>query len=571
MLIVASAAGCASVPESSPVEVIRRISDGEDAAPPPGPAADSNPLDLVRDFVTASGSSTDNHGVARRFLTSEAQSWDDTASVTVLDGQIDTIPAPSGPPGVRDPDATPTITIRIRGNQIGRVTSSGSFEPARQDFVADVDVVQRDGQWRISALPAGVVIPLLIFKDNYRAVRTWFVDPTRRLVVPDIRYIPAVPARAQAARVMDLLLAGPSGALQGAATTQFAQGVRLRSNVAVGPDNAHVVDLTRTGELNDDERRLLAAQVVLSLAEVNVARVRLLVDGEPLVPGKTEWTRDDVAALSAETQPRADVPALVVTGGKVGDLNAPVPGSVLPGAFGNGSYFAESAASSLDGQRLAVVISTPPSRTLLLGGIAEGGRIEPVALNPSTMSRPTWTPTGNEVWTVLDSSTVARVVLDNAGVVRTDRVNADELTTHGRITDMRLSRDGMRVAAVVAGRLYSAAVARSVDGEVAIRNVRVLPPALGTVVGVDWRASDSLVAITGGPEAAVVQVAADGLQDTPVIRNNLTPPFKAIAAVPNRSMLVTDDSGIWSFSGGEQDAWRQVLGNARDAVPLYPG
>ncbi|MEJ3657767.1 LpqB family beta-propeller domain-containing protein [Actinomycetes bacterium KLBMP 9759] len=491
--------------------------------------------------------------------------------MTILDGQIDTIPAPSVPPGVRDPDVTPTITIRIRGTQIGRVTSSGSFEPDQRPFEADVDVVQRDGQFRISALPPGVVVPLLIFKDNYRTVRTWFVDPARRLAVPDIRYIPAVPARAQAARVMDLLLAGPSGALQGTATTQFAQGARLRSNVAVSPDNAHVVDLTRTGELSDDERRLLAAQVVLSLAEVNVARVRLLVDGEPLVPGKTEWTRDDVAALSAETQPRADVPALVVTGGKVGDLAAPVAGSPLPGPFGNGTYTAESAASSLDGQRLAVVTRTPAGRSLQLGGIAEGGRIETVPLNSSTMSRPTWTPTGNEVWTVLDSDTVARVILDNTGVVRTDQVNADELTALGQISDMRLSRDGMRVAAVVSGGLYSAAVDRTVDGEVAIRNIRRLRPALGTVVAADWRASDLLVAITAAPVSAVVQVTPDGLRDIPVLGNNLTPPLKAIAAVPNRSMLVTDQFGIWSFSGGEQDAWRQVLGNAGDAVPLYPG
>ena len=44
----------------------------------------------------------------------------------------------------------------------------------------------------------------------------------------------------------------------------------------MSPDGALIVDLTRLGDLDEPARRLLAAQVVLSLAEVNVARVRLL-------------------------------------------------------------------------------------------------------------------------------------------------------------------------------------------------------------------------------------------------------------------------------------------------------
>ena len=53
--------------------------------------------------------------------------------------------------------------------------------------------------------------------------------------------------------------------------------------------------------------------MVLSLAEVNVGRVRLLVDGEPLLPSRPDLTRDDVAAAVARrSQPGADVPALVV-------------------------------------------------------------------------------------------------------------------------------------------------------------------------------------------------------------------------------------------------------------------
>ena len=417
--------GCASVPDSSPVQVLRQVG-GDEAAPPPGPVDGSNPLDLVRDFVTASGSSTDKHAAARAFLAPEAAKWDDTTGVTVLDGQIDTVPVPGAPDS-----STGATTIRVRGTQIGRLTQTGSFEPAQSPFQWDVDVVRRDGQWRISRLPDGVVVPLSIFRDDFRTVRAWFVDPTRQVAVGDVRYVPSVPAKAQAARVIDQLLAGPSSGLAGAAVSELVPGARLRSNVAATPDGAVVVDLTRTGDLDATARRLLAAQVVLSLAEVNVGRVRLLVDGEPLVADHPDWTRDDFAAIVGDAQPGVDVPALVVAGGRVAQLSGPEPSAPLPGPVGNGTVDAESAASTVDGLHLAVVARTPQGRTLLVGGSTGGAGVVPVALTAPTMTRPSWTPTGSEVWTVLNGDAVARVTLDTGGQPRVGQVNADALTVLG--------------------------------------------------------------------------------------------------------------------------------------------
>jgi hypothetical protein len=566
LLATAGVAGCANVPASSPVQVLRQVGDGDEVLLPPGPVEGSNPLDLVRDFVFASGVSTDKHGAARRFLAPEAAGWDDAASLTVLGGQFDTVPAPGA--GDQSRGAT---TIRIRGTAIGRVTSSGAFEPQEAVFQQDVDVVRRDGQWRISNLPSGVVVPQSIFRDNYRPVRVWFVDPVRRMTVADLRYVPGVPARALASRVIELLLAGPSGALFGAAVSQLPQGAQLRSNVAVTTDGAIIVDLTRLGDLDEPSRMLLAAQVVLSLSEVNVGRVRLLADGEPLLPNRPDLTREDVASLAAEVQPKPDVPGLVVSDGRVRQLTGPEPGTPLPGPMGNGEYDVESAATTGDGMRQAVVARQGGRRVLLVGGGSDGP-ILPVPLTAERMTRPSWTPTGSEVWTVLDGRVVARVLVDASGQTRTAQVNADELSARGPIEDMRLSRDGMRVAAVVGGVLYTGAVARSLDGEVAIRNIRELRPAdLGQVVAADWRSAESIVAITRGPDLLVGQVSVDGLTVQQLIGNNLTPPLTAVAAAANRPLLVTDQVGIWSFAGGDQTAWRPVMGGAPGGVPLYPG
>ena len=563
LLVLAGLAGCASVPESSPVQVLRRVGDGDAPVLPPGPAEGSNALDLVRGFVYASGSSPDRHGAARRFLAPEAADWDDGTGVTVLSEEFDTVY-----PTSVDPEAD-MRTVRIRGTALGKLTPGGWFEASQAPVQIDVNVVRRDGQWRIARLPGGVLVRMSDFRVNYRTVKTWFVDPVRRVAVPDLRYLPSTPARAQAARAMELLFAGPSAALQGAASSMLVTNAQLRSNVATSPEGSLIVDLTQVGDLDEGGRRLLAAQVVLSLAEVSVGRVRLLADGAPLLPSRPDLTRDDVVSLIAEPVP-ATAPALVVYNGRVHQLNGAQLDTALPGQVGNGELAVQSAAASPDGRRIAVVAAEGARRRLLIGG-TEGPAV-PTGLGATTMTRPSWTPTGSEAWTVVDSSTVARVVLDAEGNPRSAAVAATELTRLGPVQDLRLSRDGLRVAAVVRGGLYAAALARSPDGDVTIRNVRALRPAdIGDVVAVDWRAAETVVAVSRRADGPVSQVSVDGLSWELLPGSNLTPPLRAVAAAPNRPVLVTDQSGVWSFAGGELETWRQVVGGVPDAVPLYPG
>ena len=504
LLVLAGLAGCASVPESSPVQVLRRVGDGDAPVLPPGPAEGSNALDLVRGFVYASGSSPDRHGAARRFLAPEAADWDDGTGVTVLSEEFDTVY-----PTSVDPEAD-MRTVRIRGTALGKLTPGGWFEASQAPVQIDVNVVRRDGQWRIARLPGGVLVRMSDFRVNYRTVKTWFVDPVRRVAVPDLRYLPSTPARAQAARAMELLFAGPSAALQGAASSMLVTNAQLRSNVATSPEGSLIVDLTQVGDLDEGGRRLLAAQVVLSLAEVSVGRVRLLADGAPLLPSRPDLTRDDVMSLIAEPVP-ATAPALVVYNGRVHQLNGAQLDTALPGQVGNGELAVQSAAASPDGRRIAVVAAEGARRRLLIGG-TEGPAV-PTGLGATTMTRPSWTPTGSEAWTVVDSSTVARVVLDADGNPRSAAVNATELTRLGPVQDLRLSRDGLRVAAVVRGGLYAAALARSPDGDVTIRNVRALRPAdIGDVVAVDWRAAETIVAVSRRADGPVSQVSVDGLR-----------------------------------------------------------
>ena len=55
LLAFATLAGCATVPGESPVQVLRRVTDGDAAALPAGPVDGSDAGELVRGFVEASG------------------------------------------------------------------------------------------------------------------------------------------------------------------------------------------------------------------------------------------------------------------------------------------------------------------------------------------------------------------------------------------------------------------------------------------------------------------------------------------------------------------------------------
>ena len=195
LLVGAALAGCATVPTSSPVQVLRKVSDGEGRVLPPGPADGTNPLDLVRGFVYASGSSADRHGAARRFLSSGAAGWDDQASLTVLEEQFDTVYAQA-------PTEAGRASVRIRGNRIGQLTKSGEFQPDAAPVQIDLQVVKEDGQWRIDGLPAGALVRLSDFRAYNRATKIFFVDPLRGRTVADVRYLPVTPAPTMPSRVV---------------------------------------------------------------------------------------------------------------------------------------------------------------------------------------------------------------------------------------------------------------------------------------------------------------------------------------------------------------------------------
>ncbi|MGH3941705.1 MAG: LpqB family beta-propeller domain-containing protein [Pseudonocardiaceae bacterium] len=556
----ATLAGCAAVPESSDLQVVRSLPVGQQVSAPTGPPRGVDPFRLVRQFIEATGSPANGHAAARAYLTRDAAaSWNDAAGLTVIEDAPGATPEPSPTEGLRQ--------VRVGGPRVGRLEADGSFTPQPGRVTVELTVVKELDEWRIIDPPPGVLVESTAFQLNYRQVRVAFIDPNRGTLVPDLRWVPAHPAPTLPGRVLDLLLAGPSEGLAGAVSSALPADARLRSNVLVSSKGRTVIDLAGLGGLGEQDRRLVAAQIVYTLDGMVPAPLMLLADGQPMVAGQPDWNTADITSYTSATGPRPDVPGQVVIDGLLRGLD----GVPVPGPAGDGRLTVLSAArSSPVGDLLAVVVARPDGRPELRVGPSDGV-LRAVPMDATSMTRPTWRPSGTEVWTVINESTVAGVALSDTGPSAPYQVNATELAELGPITELRLSRDGVRVAAVVGGRVVVAAVVTDM-GEVSLRRARVLRednlPATG---GVDWARSELLVVSSAEPAPRVFSVSVDGLTRRQVPNTNLTGPLTDIIAAPGREVVVADATGLWSYSD-TQEVWEPLLGGiGPGAVPLYPG
>ena len=566
VLCLILAAGCANVPlESQPVVVSGQRPGQAAGADAPDPPPGADPLDLVRGFVGAAVQPLQNYAAARAYLDDDDRAnWKPSPGLTIIQNTFGTVYDPTPTP---DPN---TMTVNVRGIMVGQLGPDSAFVPRYESFMQAVKVHRRaDGQWRIQNAPPDLRVTEDNFAANFTKVEVNFQAFNTDAFVPDPRYVVAKPQAGLPSRVMNLLLDGPSAALRGAVKNPLrdsGEAVAVDTNIKSLDDGTLVVPLTGLTGVVDQVRNMIAAQIVLSLQYVASTRIRILADGAPLLQGQQDFRASELPQYGASLSPNSALPGLMTVDGRVRSLG---DGALVPGPAGNGSIKVLSAAQSVDGKRLAVVEQAGSGVRLRIGDL--GHDLTPSIIG-STMSRPTWRPGsgGGELWTVLDHNSIARLVIAGDGKWTPLQVNSADLTALGAVTELRFSRDGSRVAAVVDGSLVVASVVASGDS-VALREPRRLQEHdLKEVVDVDWLSQDRLVVSTLSTSQPVVRVEVDGQRMDPYNSSNLTPTVHGVTAAPSRPIVVADDFGLWTASElGE--VWRPQLHSAPKADPFYPG
>lgn len=561
-------AGCAAIPtETVPGPVnIDLGQGGTPAVPEPEPGL--SPSDIVRGFVDNTADSTGDYAAAGAYLADSARSsWDGGASVTIISTDFGTIATPGADPN--------TQTVTVRGALTGTLNSDGSFTGRSGVFQTSYQVTrQRDGQWRIVHPQNGVVIPYKYFQINYHQVPIYYFDPTGSQLVPDLRWVASEPVRALPARIVDALLAGPSAAMRGAVMSAIPGDVTPKTTVEETDDGAILVNLDNVPDEPDHTKQLMVAQIVASLHADTDGLVRIETEANPLVPGHRDWRYSELPLSYQVTSPSANLPGLMVARERVYSLKDDTP---VPGQAGNGSFAVQTAAQSVDGSELALVVSLPGSGEALRVG-KFGSTVSYVDLNAQHMTRPTWAPgdaagdPSHEVWTVADGQVVRVDNNVSNGVWQATPVDSSALAADGPITDLRLSRDGTRVAVVAGGHLFVGAVVATEQGSVAIKQVTQLQPdILAGVTGVDWLDQTDLVVTTAQASLPVVKLSVDGLVMEPYLATNLTEPVTAVTGAPSRPVIVSDATGLWRTSD-TTEIWQSVSrSDGASMVPFYPG
>ena len=554
---------CASIPEHSDPKVIKPAEEGNSSPSVPNPPSDVDSFGLVRSFIGSAAAPASEHEAARRHLTEAAKkAWKPSRGMLIVD-EVDTIPVP------KTPETPPNIqVVGVQADKVGRLLPDQSFVPESGAYATEVRLErQDDGQWRISDPPSQLVASRGSFDTNYMPVPIYFLDHDRKGVVPDLRYVVSQPESTLPRRVIDLLVMGPSTGFRTAMGTALPEGAYPKTNTSEAADGALVVNLSELGDLGEESRRLLAAQVVLSLQSVSNARVRLQEEGVPLLPDEEELQPRDVASYRANENANPNLPGLVVANERLVTLDQQA--TRVPGPVGSGEWNVLRAAQSVDGEELAAVVREPSGGVRLRIG-PYGKWLPPTSVSGADMTQPTWRD-HSEVWTAVNGHEVVRLVKGADDWVP-QKVDAREFAGGGTISALRLSGDGTRVAGVVDGRIVVAGVAHEAGG-VVLRDPTVLErdSTATEVTQVDWLSNSSLVAATNSNTSPVVEVSVDGYEWTSYASTNLRQPITALTVAPDGRVVVADQSGVWE-ADGQHDLWGLLqVPVGGGSIPFFPG
>lgn len=555
--------GCSSLPTSGPVRAGRDLqADRDDVGvrvigQPPVPG--SRPQDIVRGFLQAGADFVNDHAVARLYLAPAARErWRPSTGTAVYDRS-------EGPFSV---EASGAGEVALTATEVASIDGQGHYRrtPAGTRLTRTFPMTRVDGEWRIASLDNGLVLTQSDVQETFRQLNLYFLAPSRRVLVPDTVFLPAVPGLSTA--LVARLLGGPTAGLAAATTTAFPRGTSLAvSSVPVRDGIARVNLDASVLKADAAARALMSAQLVWTLKQLpEFQGLRLTVEGDDLsVPGEGQvqsrdaWSGFDPAVLSQSAD------AYAVRGGRLGRF---VEGrfTAVSGAVGSGRPALRLPAVSLDGAQAAGV--TDAGRSLVTGRLAADGVLVE-RLRGTQLSTPSWDASGG-LWVV--DAPVGRVWMIPEGAKDPVAVKVPKLGA-GRVTAVRVARDGVQ-AAVVAGtgaqaRLYVGSITRSRAGSptASLGGLTELLPQLRSVRSVAWSDATTLAvlgALSGGLVAPIL-TDTDGYDVAPVEPET---GLVSVAAAPaQRPLLAGTGSGrIAQYTAGR--GWVD-LGPGAD--PAYPG
>ncbi len=491
-LSLAALTACQAIPSSGPVrEGLANLSQSEQQVQfnPDGPPAGASQEEIVRGFVRAGSSSTEDYAIARKFLTPAYQDqWDPSLGVFVDEG-TQSYHTEEGEVGL----------LSITG--LATVDEHGTFVPIEPGppTEARFELEQVNGEWRIASAPSGVILDKSTFTAIWSPRQLYFLTADNRLVA-DTRWF--LNRATLATQIVAELLAGPSEDMLGVLRGAFPTGTALTSSsVPVIDGTAHIDLSIELLDADPPTMELVKKQLAASLQSVpGVSRFELSVNG--VVVDSAPVALPDNGSSVAE-----HAGTVVLDGGVFGEYT----GGEVHELAGIGDRVAalDPTAVSLSGDRQTAAVLNDSGLTWISASEAvqldvRGGLVAP------SIDR------FGYVWSYA-SSAPGEIVVTRPGESQ-EAVSAPWLSGQAPVA-VRVSKSGTRIAmlmaegdqsvVVVAGVMRDAAGRPISLGEVATTQLWVA----GAPMDLDWIDEMRFAALTriGGPGGAgKITIAAPG-------------------------------------------------------------
>ncbi|GAA4569863.1 MtrAB system accessory lipoprotein LpqB [Micromonospora coerulea] len=530
--------GC-GIPAESDVRVDGRGPAAEAGASngsgsqPPTRTASTDPKEFVHNYLAAAAGERDQaYNRAWGFIAPEAkgrlQEKQSEIALTVVRLR-------ESPEVKRNNDGTSVVTLNVQ--QVGVLKPDGTLT---------APVAAPEPRYQFALRPANTGDPGLLITDlpnvlllSDEALHSYYVERTiyfwnsdQNRLVPDQRYLPStMPAERWVTQVVKWLAGEPSEWL--------APGViRLPSgtapiNNATGSDGRWEINLTMPGA-NAAQLARLATQLAWSLSELT-GQLDLKIQNQSRRTIDLERERLDNPLYPSSGSPQR----YCVYDGAIHPLSFPgEPSGPVPIVAAANKGIVSAALSRSQNDILAALVVTRSDRRQRL--MAGSGRDQVPVLNGSSrwyasVGRPTWLRSADQqhqYGLVVADGQLYRFD-DLAGMVPVP------LAVEGPVTAVAAALDGHRIALIVDGLLYVAAV--SLDGGVVTIGPprRVVTP-LTDLTAVDWYAENQLVFAGSEDRRPVIfQINVDGTGDIPLEREIGSPvthlsayPAGAVGGVP---------------------------------------
>ena len=493
---------CAGLPTSGDVAVglvLGESAEDVDFLPvASGPIQGAGPQEIVEGFLEAGITTSDNWATAREFLAPGLQrSWRPAAGVSIDAGTETRVVSSSVAADAVEDVASADVQVRL--DLVAIVDEAGAYAEAPGPSPTMFALERMDdGEWRITQAPDGIVIDEPRFSNVFEGYPLQYFDTGWSRLVPDVRWFPR--RQSPATTVTQALIDGsPSPWLDPAVQTAFPADVQLAQDAVLITDQVAEVSLTRPAVGLDQvtlSRMRTQLQETLKAAGVSVSQVRFAVDGRRLDAGVVELvdTPTDVGTLVLQDG---------AFGRIVGDEVTDVPG-ITQGIVALDQPIVSIDVTADDSQ---AAVQLADGQVYLVGD----GNLDELDSRPGLIE-PSLDPYGY-TWTV-PAGEPGAVQAGEPGAAH-DVANA--WPTASSISDLRVSSDGARVAAVITvGQqrwVVVAAVVRDTAGvPLELGDMKQVTLISAPATGLAWLGTERLAVLVDplGPQVLTQMVGGPG-------------------------------------------------------------